>query len=343
MGGRCRALLVLAATAAALPGAPALFSTMALASTSAPAPGAQRLGSAPSGGAAVPCAGRAGPYGRVQVCPPAAPVGGHVTLFVTGCKGATFAFLGPLAYIGSGGGGAELPVLRARYEHTYHVSFVVPSEYATGGRVNVPVPVVAGQSYQIVAYPAGICSVPFTVTSPRGTRTAVYDPFTAGGRIKPSLRVVARSSGKCFASVGAVDDRNYYRCFGATTGILDPCFAGPRRTSYLPATLVCPGDPRSLEVVVFEAKPVVPPPAVPKGYMEPWEIELSTGEACRFVAAAWGGLGPYDCQLKAFSGAGAMADCHLPKPTAPSWTAQCQAAKSTSSPFKPEVVKEVWF
>lgn len=295
------------------------------------------------GGPTVRCASYASRYGQVQVCPPAAPVGGHVTLFVTGCRGATFAFLGPLAYIGSGGGGADLPVARSRYGRTYRVDFTVPSGYTTGGRVNQPVPVVAGDGYRLAAYPGGICSAPFTVTSPAGTTITVYDPFTAGGRVKASLRVVLRSSGRCYASVGAVDDLDYYRCFGTNVGVLSPCFAGPRGTSDLPATLLCPGDPRSREVVVFSARSVVPPPAVPVGVMEPWEVELSTGQACRFVAAAWGGLGPYDCQVEAFSGAGAMADCHVPKPAAPFWTAECQADKTTSSPFEPEVVKEAWF
>jgi hypothetical protein len=58
---------------------------------------------------ALPCSTHTSLYGTLTVCPGAAPAGAAVTISGKDCRGAALAFLGPLDYIGSGGGGALLP------------------------------------------------------------------------------------------------------------------------------------------------------------------------------------------------------------------------------------------
>jgi hypothetical protein len=171
-----------------------------------------------------------------------------------------------------------------------------------------------------------------TSALPGGTQEITYQPFTATGTVDPSLRVTARVTGTCLTG----DAKHSYRCFdtGTAAGVYDPCFAGSRGTA---APLVCPVNPAIGDVVEFTATSVTGPPLTTA---RPWAMQLTGGQVCVFVSAAWGGLGPYDCQ---FGNASATpADCRPPKSSQPWWTVECQDQKTDASPFVTERVAKVW-
>ncbi|MGO9028253.1 MAG: hypothetical protein ACLQOZ_06460 [Acidimicrobiales bacterium] len=173
-----------------------------------------------------------------------------------------------------------------------------------------------------------------STVAPEGTQDIRYDPFTATG-VDPSLQVTSQASGTCIRYGGGADGQYYYRCFAP--GIYDPCFAGPQGTA---APLVCPSSPVSadvVEVTVTSITSTEPPTAS----VHPWAMQLSTGQVCLFVSAAWGGLGPYGCQPS--STAPSFADCHQPVSAQPYWNADCQDQQTDSSPFTSMEVAKVWF
>ena len=98
----------------------------------------------------------------MSICPGAAPVGATVTISGT-CKYiSSVVFLGPRAYIGSGGGGGEIDV-RPDAQGTFSTTYTIPATYISGGETsNPPVPVTPG-AYRFGSYPADICSAAFTV------------------------------------------------------------------------------------------------------------------------------------------------------------------------------------
>jgi hypothetical protein len=179
-------------------------------------------------------------------------------------------------------------------------------------------------------------AVPNTVPPPTSpvyrTEQITYQAFV-GSEVNPSLRVIGRDSGECFRYGGGDDGRYYYRC-PAT----QPCFAGPLGTA---EPLVCPAgqDPTTGEVVLWTATSVGPsfPPSTSR---TPWAMQLSNGVVCSFVAAAWGGLGPYDCEMQ---GSKTPADCRTPVQAVQYWTAKCQEEKTEASPFSNWTVARVWF
>jgi hypothetical protein len=110
-------------------------------------------------------------YGAMTVCPAHGPVGTTVTLSGHGChnpgsRTVTAVFLGPRAFIGSGGGGVQIdiPVTDDRFR----TGFRIPSTYPAGGGANAAVPVTPGSNYRFGAYPADLCHVGFTVTAAGG-------------------------------------------------------------------------------------------------------------------------------------------------------------------------------
>jgi hypothetical protein len=301
---------------------------------------------------AVPCSTRTSLYGTLTVCPDAAPAGATVTVSGKGCRGAALAFLGPLDYIGSGGGGALLPGrIHDNQAGGFEVRFEVPPSYLTGGSVDVPLAVVADSQYSFGSYPANRCSVPFRVTGPPGTAVALYRPFTTSGAT-PGLHFTAHFSGTCRQRPGGTGDQTYYRCFTTTVKtksgtsvsyVFDPCFASPGKTARHPVGMVCPTDPVNGEAVALEATAISGSGPFSLVVLQPWAFQLASGQVCQLVAAAWAGLGPYACGL-ALSGATKVADCHVPDHAARYWTTQCQAkASSIGIPFKPAVLKRAWF
>jgi len=175
-----------------------------------------------------------------------------------------------------------------------------------------------------------------TVPSVTATEQITYQPFTATG-IDPSLHVTSQVTGTCIRYGGGAAGRFSYRCFSTPGGVYDPCFAGPTSTA---APLVCPTSPTSDDVVELAVTSITSnePPSAAK---IPWAMQLSGGQVCLLVSAAWGGLGPYACQ--ASGNQESVADCHTPVAAQPLWTAACQAQETDASPFAASSVTKVWY
>jgi hypothetical protein len=80
----------------------------------------------------------------------------------------TVVFLGPQAYVGSGGGGEEVPRPYRAVGAGFEVSYRIPRTYVAGAQVGkspTPVAVTPGAGYSFATYPAGGCTVRFTVTA----------------------------------------------------------------------------------------------------------------------------------------------------------------------------------
>jgi len=169
-----------------------------------------------------------------------------------------------------------------------------------------------------------------------GTQQITYQPFTTTG-IDPDLVVTSQVAGTCIRYSRGADMRYYFRCFGTTHGVYDPCFAGPQGTR---ALLVCPTSPTSDDVVGFTVTSVTSDePPTPSTI--PWAMQLSSGQVCLLVSAAWSGLGPYGCQPGRAQPI--VSDCHTPESSQPSWIAACQEQETAASPFTSETVTRVWF
>ena len=167
----------------------------------------------------------------------------------------------------------------------------------------------------------------------QGSREISYQPFRAAGAIDPGLHVTANVTGTCVSG----ESERTYRCFDSRGGgIYDPCFIGPRGGAQ---PLVCPRDPVSGDIVAFMATSVAP--AATATANPPWAMQLSGGQVCLFVSAAWGGLGPYDCQRN--NASVTPADCRQPQPAQPWWTTECQDEKTDASPFRADTVTTLWF
>jgi hypothetical protein len=106
----------------------------------------------------------------MKVCPGAASVGQRVTISGTGCndpgQSVTAVFLGPRAYVGSGGGGVEID-MPVDSQNRFSTTFVIPSTYPSGEdpqtHENPDVAVTPGSGYSFSVYPAGMCTVRFRV------------------------------------------------------------------------------------------------------------------------------------------------------------------------------------
>ena len=209
---------------------------------------------------------------------------------------------------------------------------------STGGhRLNVTEPTTTTSApVGTTTAPADRTTLPATVPPQHrfATRQIFYQPFTSTGAVDPSLHVTARVAGACIT--GEVG--RSYRCFdsGAAAGVYDPCFSGPQGTT---APLVCPGNPATGDVTEFTSTSVTGPPTVTTKRL--FAMQLAGGQVCVFVSAAWGGLGPYDCQFGDSSVT--PADCRTPQSSAPWFTTECQADKTEASPFTTERVTKVWF
>jgi hypothetical protein len=177
-----------------------------------------------------------------------------------------------------------------------------------------------------------------TIAPVQATSQITYRPFTASGQVDPSLRVTSTDTGTC-SGYGDGAGRTYYRCIGGSGGVYDPCFASSLN---LAAPLVCPTDPATPDVVRFTAASGGPPNLPPSAARQPWAMQLSNGESCRFVSAAWSGLGPYACQPTSITHQ-PVADCRQPTPGQPSWIADCQDQMTNASPFGAKQVTKVWF
>jgi hypothetical protein len=177
-------------------------------------------------------------------------------------------------------------------------------------------------------------TVPNHLPPPPFTQQVTYQPFTANG-IDPALHVTQRLSGTCIHDHEGT--RDYYRCFAnPSSAIYDPCFAGPHGAA---DPLVCPRNPATVDVVELTATSVTSDP--PSSLTRPWAMQLSNGQVCQFVEAAWGGLGPYGCAST--GGAQPVSDCREPVAAQPWWTTDCQDQLTDASPFVATRVVKVWY
>ena len=168
------------------------------------------------------------------------------------------------------------------------------------------------------------------------TRIISYQPFSTNGTIDASLhlQVIGEVGGTCQGA--GVAGNSSYRCFAQPSGrIYDPCFARPHATS---GPLLCPEDPANPQVVQFNLSSL-PPGLEGAPEQRPWAVELSNGEVCVMINAAWGGLGPFGCLSTT---PGLLADCHIPVQGTPWWTAACQLQETPKSPFKTYQVQVIW-
>jgi hypothetical protein len=181
-------------------------------------------------------------------------------------------------------------------------------------------------------------TTPPPTTLPAGaTAQRIYYPFTSDGAVDPSLQITStQSATTCVAS--GVAGNSSYRCFAGDT-VEDPCFARQGATT---GPLVCTNDPASPEVVELTTSSL-PAPLQGAPDKRPWAIELSDGQVCIQVNAAWGGLGPLSCGAQP---TGPVADCHVPVDGTGAdtgfWTAACQDQLTDGSPFTTFKVETVW-
>ena len=174
-----------------------------------------------------------------------------------------------------------------------------------------------------------------TSTPAEGTQQVGFDPYSPGGTLLPSVQVTQKVSGTCLSP--GVAGTSSYRCFAQPgSRIYDPCFAPPHAAN---GPLECIADPTSPDAVEFDVGAL---PAAPSGApaARAWALQLSNGQVCVLVNAAWGGLGPFACPIPA--AASSIADCHAPQKAAPWWSAACQGQESTSSAFSAYRVLKVW-
>lgn len=171
-----------------------------------------------------------------------------------------------------------------------------------------------------------------STTSSSRTRRVTYEAFTADGMIDRSLHVTATLKPRVCEG-GGVAGNSSYRCF-AGNGIYDRCFSRPGATT---GPLVCTTNPASSDVVELTTSSL---PGPLRGAPEewPWAVQLSNGQVCVLVNAAWGGLGPLGRQPTS----GGLADCHVPTQGTPWWTVACQDLETDASPFVSYQVATVW-
>ncbi len=171
-------------------------------------------------------------------------------------------------------------------------------------------------------------------TTAPGTQEVSYDPYTAQGSADPSLHVTQKVTGTCVGS--GVAGATSYRCFAQPGGaIYDPCFAPPHATA---GPLLCVPAPNVTDVVEFDIGQLPSTAGAPA--TRTWAMRLDNGQVCVLVDAAWSGLGPFACPTPAVSSS--EADCHPPVQGSGGWSAPCQAAETSSSPFSTVKVVTVW-
>ncbi len=169
------------------------------------------------------------------------------------------------------------------------------------------------------------------------TREVVFTPYSSQGTVLATIEITQTVTGTCVSP--GVAGASSYRCFaqpGST--VYDPCFAPPNATN---GPLVCVADPAQPEAVSFDVGPLPTSPTA--GPMtQPWAMQLSNGQDCIFVSAAWGtGLGPFACPTAARSSP-SEADCHMPRKNGLGYDAACQAREASTSTFRPVQVVKVW-
>lgn len=177
------------------------------------------------------------------------------------------------------------------------------------------------------------------------TQVVTYQPFI-GNQIDSELDITGSyMATSCYRYGGGAAGRYYFRCF-AKSGVYDPCFPMAGKTfdgiEGLSSTLICPRNPTDKKVVElhFARSSTINADSNPWTSKRPWAFELANGTVCKFLNAAWSGLGPYDCY--GATPTTVSADCRVPQMTTPLWTTTCQDKQTSSSPFTSTVLVKAW-
>jgi len=146
-------------------------------STSAPTATSSATSSAATG-----CASAKGSLAgsSITVCPASAPVGAVVHIAIKGCTtvdpaaglpkmaAASLSFLGPDSWLGTDGGGVNVPFSPKTGSTEATAAFTIPATYTGGNENGGAYPTLKtkpGTTYDFTTDPAGQCSIHFTVTA----------------------------------------------------------------------------------------------------------------------------------------------------------------------------------
>ena len=136
------------------------------------------------------------------MCPGSASVGATVNITsTTNCQAGAgsepqLVFLGPEAYVGSGGGGEVVPITNTGTG--FSAAYPIPSTYEGGEQTGTgleQISVIPGNGYSFATYPAAMCDSPFTVTTSPSTGplsveiSSTPNPVAAGGSLVYTITV----------------------------------------------------------------------------------------------------------------------------------------------------------
>jgi hypothetical protein len=141
---------------------------------------------------------------------------------------------------------------------------------------------------------AALMASGFTMTAsaaPAGTRAVTqvqtFNPWTATGKLAPGIKVSQRvkASSCTFASSFDIGNRDAWRCFLASGGFYDPCFAPPGSSHV--TQVACIVNPWAGKAVILTlAKPLAhsswgTPRASAAKF--PWAMVLANGQRCGVI------------------------------------------------------------
>lgn len=129
-------------------------------------------------------------------------------------------------------------------------------------------------------------STPTATASLPATRVETFDPWTAAGTLPSGVKVLGRHSGGRCTMRSSFDAGNRYawRCFLASGGFYDPCFAPAARSGV--TQVACSDSPWSGATIINLAKPLArsswgtPGPSAVK---YPWAMVLANGQECGLI------------------------------------------------------------
>jgi hypothetical protein len=119
--------------------------------------------------------------------------------------------------------------------------------------------------------------VPATATAAAGTRVVRVSPLTAGGQVRPGLRVVTTKPGTCLPSSEVVP--GVFRCFSDSNAVLDPCW---RTAAH---TVLCLPSPWARTATRMRVRGGLGHPAKSTAAL-PWGVRLRGGARCLALQGA---------------------------------------------------------
>jgi hypothetical protein len=131
----------------------------------------------------------------------------------------------------------------------------------------------------------GLVALAAALGTPQTPRTEIvrWSPLSAGGAVKPTMKVADAGTGRCTDTYTTAGDIAY-RCARGNV-LYFPCWReGPNPTD----SVLCAGDPWTTSATRLRSPKLLLYPGVT--YLDdayaPWALELTTGERCRLVQGA---------------------------------------------------------